>query len=609
MFENFDIAVCEVFKEAENQKNILHHEFVGTEHLLLAILKKDASIAKKVSNFNLSYDSFYNEVKSNLGGIYKKSKTNIYTPLLKKVINKAMEESDKVSNKDLLFHILDEGEGVAIRLLMGMNVDVDAIYNSLKSDANNNIDLEVYKVGKVLNDYINIDEKVIGRDKEINLLIETLLRKKKNNPLLLGDAGVGKSAIVEEFTRRIITGDVPDDLLNFKVVMLEMGSLVSGTRYRGEFEERLNTIIKEVTDNSNIILFIDEIHTLVGAGAAEGAIAASDILKPYLARGDIKCIGATTKNEYEKYFSEDKALLRRFEPIFVKEPDEEETCHILKSIKNEYCNYHKVNIKDDVIDVLVHLANIYFPNRKNPDKSIELLDSVMSYVKLKCTNEIVKIKEMELKKVNCAKVLELEKGNFKEALKSNVQENKLKEEIKKLKNGNKAFITKDDIIDVLEYKNNIILTNKKIHNIESVLNGSYDKKIINKIMKMLNSYGLKTLLLQGNCGNFINDLTKALGYEYIKVTDEDNFEKIFNKIKYYPSLLIEINNSENFAIKKWLKKITKDKIVEYNDEYINFNNAIIVIKEKTSNIGFAKEVVSDFPIDEIIVFNKIKLAN
>lgn len=605
MFENFDIEVCEVFKEAETLRESLHHEYVGTEHLLLAILKKDSKLANRLAKFNLYYDNFLSEVKTTLSQVQRKVKENIYTPLLKRVIASAKANHNKVSEDTLVFHMLDEGEGVAIRILMGMHVDVDALYNHLKGELEGNLDLQIYKIGKVLNDYIKINDKVVGRDKEINLLIETLLRKKKNNPLLIGDAGVGKSAIVEELTRRIINNDVPDKLLNTKIIMLEMGSLVSGTRYRGEFEERLTNIINEVVDNQNIILFIDEIHSMVNAGAAEGAISASDILKPYLARGDIKCIGATTNCEYEKYILKDKALTRRFEPIIVNEPDEEETYNILKNIKDEYSTFHGVNVNDDILQTLVHLAGTYFPNRKNPDKSIELLDSVMSFVKLKTCNELLKTKELELKKINMLKIKEIEKGNYKEALKNNVLENKLKKEIKNIKNNNKLNVTQEDIIDVLEYKNNIIISDKRINIVSKKMKDSYDKKIINQITKLLhNKCRPITLLINGDSGNFITDLSKILNYEVIKITDESSIDKMFNKIKYYPSSIIVVNDDKNFVINNLLKKITKDNIVEYKDEYINFNNCIIVLFSKNSSIGFTNSKISPIPIDEIISFKE-----
>ncbi|MBQ6841105.1 MAG: ATP-dependent Clp protease ATP-binding subunit [Bacilli bacterium] len=609
MFENFDIEVCEVFKAAEKEREVLRHEYVGTEHLLLAILKKENNLTKKLGNYGLDYRTFLDEVKGTLSASQRKVKNNVYTPLLKRVIVKAMEKSSKVSEDQLLYYLLDEGEGVAIRLLIGMDVDVDALYNNLKSSLQENLNLELFKIGKLLNDYVDVCDKVVGRDKEINLLIETLLRKKKNNPILIGDAGVGKSAIVEEFTRRIMCGEVPDELKDAKVVMLEMGNLISGTRYRGEFEERLTNIINELTQNPKIVLFIDEIHSMVNAGAAEGAISASDILKPYLARGDIKCIGATTKIEYEKYITQDKALMRRFEPIIVKEPSEEETFNILKNIKDEYTSFHKVKIDDFTLHILVHLAGTYFPNRRNPDKSIELLDSVMSYVKLKESNDIVKAKEKELKKLEILKIKELENGNFKEALKNNIEENKLKKEINSLKNGNKVYVSKEDIIDVLEFKNNIIISDKKINVVTKSMESNYNKKIINQISKILkNRFRATTLLLKGNCGSFVNDLASTLSYELIKICNESNLDNLFNKVKYYPSSIIWVSESPNYVINNLLKKITKDSLVEYKDEYVSFNNVIVVMSHNEKCIGFNQKSISDIPIDEIISFESKLVA-
>ena len=227
----------------------------------------------------------------------------------------------------MLVALLDEGEGIAIRIMIGMDINLDELYDELKVKPQDikREKLEIMNVGRVLNDKVDEFDEVIGRDKEINHVIEVLLRKKKSNPLLIGPAGVGKTAIVEELARRIKNKEVPIPLLNKKIIDLPMGDLVSGTKYRGEFEERLTKIIKEVIKNKNIILFIDEVHTMVNAGGAEGAINAGDILKPYLARGDLKVIGATTTEEYEKFIAKDKALERRFETILIKEPTLEET--------------------------------------------------------------------------------------------------------------------------------------------------------------------------------------------------------------------------------------------------------------------------------------------
>jgi len=388
-----------------------------------------------------------------------------------------------------------------------------------------------------------------------------------------------------------------------------MGSLISGTKYRGEFEEKLTNIINEAVNNPDIILFIDEIHTMVNAGAAEGAISASDILKPYLARGDIKCIGATTKMEYEKYILADKALARRFEPIVVNEPDEEKTFDILCTIKEEYANFHKVSIEDETLKVLVHLAGTYFPNRRNPDKSIELLDSVMSFVKLKTCNDLIKNKELELKKTSLSKICEIEKGNYKAALEKNILENKLRKEINHLKNNYKYVVSKDDIIDVLEHKNNIIISSKKINVVTQNMKKNYENKIIKQLTNVLKqSFRVTTIMLNGEYGNFINDLSKAINYDVIKVNDESNIDKMFNKVKYHPSSIIVVPDNKSIVLTNLLKKITKDNLVEYKDEYISFSSSIIILVNKNTSLGFNNHEISPIPIDEIISFEK-KVAN
>ena len=602
MFENYNIKSLELFKKAEQERELLHHEYVGTEHLMLALLKNNDALEKKLKKYNLNYNNFYEEVKMTLSPVRRPKKNHIYTPLLKKIINETMKD-EVVDDTTFLFHILDEGEGVAIRILLSMGVDIDALYNSLK---NGGIDknLGIYKTGKLLNDYVDLNEKIVGREKEINLIIETLLRKKKNNPLLVGDAGVGKSAIVEELTRKIIKGEVTDKLLDAKIVMLEMSSLVSGTRYRGEFEEKLTNIINEVIEHKNIILFIDEIHTLSSAGAAEGAISAADILKPYLARGDIKCIGATTKEEYEKYIAKDKALSRRFEMILVEEPNEEETFNILKNIKNEYINFHQIKIKDDVLKSLIHLTKTYFPNKYNPDKSIELLDSVMSYVKLKNQNNNIKEKEYELKRIEMLKIQNVENGNFKAALSNNMLENKIKKDIENLKDSKQIYVTPEDIIDVLEFKNNIIINPKNICHI----NNKIERKVINIINKHLKKEGVKSFKMIGISDEIMTKIASDLGYHLFKITSDKSIDKMFKVVKYYPSTII-LTNDDSFVINDMLKKIYKDQLIEYNDEYINFSNVILFVKEKNNSFGFNNQIVSDIPYDEIIKLNNSKIKN
>ena len=390
MFDNYGIEIAGIFKKAEKLRKSLKHPYVGSEHLLLAILERENEVSKKLRLYGLTFDIFKNELINVVGKSNKDTDFILYTPLLKRIIENATNDASennkgKVTERHLFIAMLEEGEGIAIRIMLSLDLDLDSIYEDLKFSlvGNKNSKLEIMEIGINLNKNVNEGETVIGREEEINLVIESLLRKKKSNPLLIGRAGVGKTAIVEELARRINKKLVPNELLNKTIVMLEMGSLVSGTKYRGEFEERLTKIIKEVIEDQNIILFIDEIHTMLNAGGAEGAINASDILKPYLARGDIKCIGATTTEEYYNSIYKDKALERRFYSIQIEEPDKEKTEHILLGIKEEYEAHHHLKISEENIKDIVELADKYIKNKSNPDKSIDLLDMVCARQKLK----------------------------------------------------------------------------------------------------------------------------------------------------------------------------------------------------------------------------------
>ena len=343
-----------------------------------------------------------------------------------------------------------------------MNINLDSMYDELNErEHKTNQKLEILNIGKDLSDVIDPDDILVGRDKELNLIIETLIRKNKNNPLLVGDAGVGKTAIVEELVRRINLKEVPKSLQNKRIIMLEMGSLVAGTKYRGEFEEKLTKVIKELESNSNIILFIDEIHTMVNAGGAEGAINASDILKPYLARGKVKIIGATTTHEYNKFILKDKALNRRFELIKICEPSILETEEILNKIKPSFEKHYNIKITSKNISDIVHLTNRYISDRRNPDKSIDILDSVcaMKEVSNKTSNiidsykykkeEIIKLKEEMVKKNDFVRALEYHNEEVKI---DKILNKKMKQTIK---------ITEQDILNLISRKCNIPIINKK----------------------------------------------------------------------------------------------------------------------------------------------------
>lgn len=635
MFNNFGIHIAGIFKRAEEERYELHHPYVGTEHLLLAILSKDKEMADYLKEFGLIYEKFKKELNIVVGNASKASELNLYTPLLKRIINNAMDNAKEnnngiVATKHLILSILEEGEGIAIRLLVTMNIDIDAIYDDLnKNNKLTNKKLELYETGILLNDSIDFEECVIGRDKEIDLIIETLLRKKKNNPILIGDAGVGKTAIVEELVRRIERKEVPDNLYGAQIVSLEMGSLVSGTKYRGEFEEKLTKIIKELENNNNIILFIDEIHSMVNAGGAEGAITAGDIFKPALARGKIKCIGATTRDEYQKFFSHDKALMRRFETINVDEPTNGETKDILLKVKTEYEKHHNVIIPNNIIDKIIYYTDKFITNKRNPDKAIDFLDSVCS--KVKTTNNYSlekKILYQRLDELKNEKEYSIRNNDYDRALKIYSEELEVNKKIKKFSKIQKQTIKENDIISVLENKTNLIFSEDKLDFLQNVNKAiskdlfgvnNYVSKITNLIKEnLINKEGFLKVYLEGGPflgkstiikkiaetfpkSNFIRidlkefrnslDINKLIGTTqgYVGYNDAHLFSKLKNNN--FSIILFDNYNCAHQNIKDLIKEILKEKYITDNKgEKIYFNNTFIFITddiEKNNKVGFS----------------------
>jgi len=634
MFNNFGIHITGILKKAEEERYMLRHPYVGTEHLLLAILSNDRDMANYLKDYGLTYEIFKKELNIVVGNATKFSNINLYTPLLKRVINNAIENAKEnnnglVTTKHLILSILEEGEGIAIRLLVGMNVDIDAIYDNLnKNNKITNKKLELYETGILLNENINFDECVVGRDREIDLIIETLLRKKKNNPILIGDAGVGKTAIIEELVRRIERKDVPDNLFNTKIVSLEMGALVSGTKYRGEFEEKLTKIIKELEQNNNIILFIDEIHSMVNAGGAEGAITAGDIFKPALARGKIKCIGATTRDEYQKFFSGDKALMRRFEVVNVEEPNNRETKEILLKVKSEYENHHNVLISTNIIDKIIYYTDKFIINKKNPDKAIDFLDSVCSKVKTSNNYNLEKKNlYQKLDNLKKDKELSIKNNDYDKALKIYSEEIEINKKLRGFNKNKKQIIKEEDIIRVLENKTNLIFTEEKLNfldNIKDMINkelynvNNYVDRINNLIKdNLLNKKGFLKVYLEGEQflgkstivkkiaenfpkSNFIRidlkefrnnlDINKLIGTTqgYVGYNDAHMFSKLKNNN--FSIILFDNYKCAHPNIKELIKEILKEKYITDNKgEKIYFNNTFIFITddiEKVNKVGF-----------------------
>ena len=445
MFGKFSEEAQRVLVDAQKEMSELKHPYIGSEHLLLAILKNNQDLINKFKKYKITYKSFKEEL-INLVGIGDNTpdlllySTTLKT-ILENVIIESRETGDEISVNELLLSLLNEGEGKAIRILLSLGVDINKLY----SDISEKRKIKQKKSKKLIVEELGVDltkraknnelDPVIGRDIELNRVIEILSRRTKNNPLLIGEAGVGKTAIAEELARRIVSGNVPMPLKNKRIISVDMACTVAGTKYRGEFEERIKKMVKELEDNDDVIIFIDEIHTLVGAGGAEGAIDASNILKPALARGKLKLIGATTISEYKKFIEKDNALDRRFQKVFVEEPDKSNLKNILMNLKSIYEAYHGVKIEEKLIDKIIELSDRYIYDRCEPDKSIDILDEVCTKVSLKEAKEekeIIKLSDC-LTKIQKEKNNAIINQNYDKAYSLKEDEEELQSKINKLK--------------------------------------------------------------------------------------------------------------------------------------------------------------------------------
>lgn len=445
MFGKFSEEAQRVLVDAQKEMSELKHPYIGSEHLLLAILKNNQELVNKFKKYKITYKIFKEELINLVGMGDNTPDLLLYSTTLKTILENVIIESretgDEISVNELLLSLLNEGEGKAIRILLSLGVDINKLY----SDISEKRKIKQKKSKKLIVEELGVDltkraknnelDPVIGRDIELNRVIEILSRRTKNNPLLIGEAGVGKTAIAEELARRIVSGNVPMPLKNKRIISVDMACTVAGTKYRGEFEERIKKMVKELEDNDDVIIFIDEIHTLVGAGGAEGAIDASNILKPALARGKLKLIGATTISEYKKFIEKDNALDRRFQKVFVEEPDKSNLKNILMNLKSIYEAYHGVKIEEKLIDKIIELSDRYIYDRCEPDKSIDILDEVCTKVSLKEAKEekeIIKLSDC-LTKIQKEKNNAIINQNYDKAYSLKEDEEELQSKINKLK--------------------------------------------------------------------------------------------------------------------------------------------------------------------------------
>jgi len=464
MFDRFSERSAKVFVMAQEEAKDLGHSYVGTEHLLLAILKlNDKPLSTILERFGLTYARVKNEVISIVGlGMRGFIMSPQMTPRARKVTEIAFEEarmtgSDKIDPEHLMLGILREGEGIAIHILKKLNVNIQALRKEI---ADNISDEEYFEESQPLPSYeetstspavrqlegFGVDltaqaqrgelDPVIGRENEIDRLMQILVRRKKNNPVLIGEPGVGKSAIVEGLAQRIIHGEVPEPLKGKTIFSLDVAALVAGTKYRGEFEKRMKKLLQVVKGNKDIILFIDELHMIVGAGSAEGAVDAANILKPALARGELHCIGSTTPDEYRKYIEKDAALERRFQKIYVQEPTPQMALEILKGLKSKYESHHKVKYTEKSLEAAVFLSQRYITDHFLPDKAIDVIDEAGARTRLKLfvMPDELRLLKAQIETLKNEKEEAVAAQDYERASELKEKEQKLREEFNELYN-------------------------------------------------------------------------------------------------------------------------------------------------------------------------------
>lgn len=547
----FNKDVCMILKSAEGEMLNLRHPYVGTEHLLLALLKRDR-VKKICYKFNLTYAGFRDELVRLIGQASKKSEVILYTPLLKLVIdnayNKSYDEHKEMDELYLLSSLFGESDGIALRVAYNMGVDTDALVKELDKPK------ILSSIGVCLTDK-EID-KIYLRDKELDEVMEILLRKGKNNPLLVGDPGVGKTAIAYELARRIKCGNVPDRLKGKEVYLVSTSSLVSGTKYRGEFEERVNGLINEVIRNGNIILFIDEIHTIMKTGSSEAGVDGANILKPYLARNDLKIIGATTKREYDEYLKKDGAFARRFAKVIVNEPSLKDTVTILNKLKKSYEDFYNLKINSNVIKYLVDLCDKYLPNSYNPDKSIDILDTSLSKIALE---------------------------------------------------GKKRILTKEDVYEVISKRCNIsLVSDENLDKVRAVLSDKYSEVLADNVVKMFKCTDKSKYMVFSGSDDKRRapfDIGKCLGVNVIDIdcalyNDEYSLNKfvstnyLYNKISDNPvSLVVFDNYNKRGRVLDNIIRMMKDKGYIENSMnerlYLDKSVMFLIDEDISTKVGFA----------------------
>ena len=643
----------------------LGHNYIGTEHILYGLVKEGEGIAAKVLlNKGITPEKIIKKIEEIVGKGNEIEETLGFTPRTKRILENAFLETKKIGSnfigtEHLLLAILKESDCLAVKIILELNVEIPKIYNEIakvvnEEEIDNDINKKLSKsVGgtsatPTLNQYgDDITAKaeegkydtIIGREKEIERIMQIISRRNKNNPCLVGEPGVGKTAIVEGLAEKIIAGDVPENLKNKRIIDLDISGIVAGAKYRGDFEERIKKILDEVKKAKNIILFIDEIHTIVGAGAAEGAIDAANILKPLLARGEIQLIGATTLDEYRKYIEKDSALERRFSIINVNEPSAKNTIEILKGIIDKYEAHHNVKITNEAIESAVNLSVKYITDRFLPDKAIDLIDEAASKIRTKIFTEPDEIKELQEEITILAKEKEeaIYEQEFEKAAQLRDKEELLKkklnekmENLEKIRNRDVAEITEENIAEIISRWTGVPVQkltqdeNNKLKNLEENLHKRIigQNEAVEAVAKAIkrSRVGLKdpnrpigSFLFLGPTGVGKTELSKALAEilfenekalikldmsEYMEphsiskligsppgYVGFDNGGQLTEKIRRQPYSLIlldEIEKAHPDVLNLLLQILEEGRLTDSQGREVNFKNTVIIM---TSNLG------------------------
>ena len=673
MEERYTPSAKQVLVLAQQQANYFKHQAIGTEHLLLALtMEKNGVAAKVLQSFVVTEVDVREEIEHivGYGNLQRRGADTYlpYSPRTRYVLERAREHAklfnvEKVGTEHILLALLEDDKTISSRILAALNIDLRKVKNityrtmgvdattanrtrkklALSEKKQDNGTPTLDELARDLTEMVRKDQidPVVSRDNEIKRVVQILSRRTKNNPVLLGEPGVGKTAVAEGFSQKIVNGEVPDNLKNKRVMMLDMGSLVAGTKYRGEFEDRLKKIIEEIREDGNVILFIDEMHTLIGAGGAEGAIDASNILKPALARGEVQVIGATTLNEYQKYVEADAALERRFASVTINEPTPEVALTILKGLRPKYEKHHQLQITDEALESAVKLSKRYIASRFLPDKAIDLMDEAAARVRINNAQKVDKVSAIKkkLSELSQEKTEALLKEDFEKAAEIRNEELKIQEKLEKQiqrdkdeedSNNYRVKVTAEDIAEVVSEWTGVPVTQinrsegdrlirleKILHN--RVIGQDEAVKAVSKAIRRARS-GLKdptrpigSFMFLGPTGVGKTELAKALaeamfGSEdsMIRIDMSEYMEKyttsrligsppgyvgydeggqLTEKVRNNPYsvvLLDEVEKAHNDVFNILLQVLDDGFLTDSKGRKVDFRNTIIIM---TSNLG------------------------